>query len=115
MVYHNGFGIFQAQAQFGMVIARPSDGELVPVRLIGEQHVLEDLGRIPTLAQCLEWLPMERWMSKAARRLSAELKLDVTAADAERRAAEAIGELAESTTGVSSIIPNGHRLDIPIR
>ena len=62
-----------AERVFGPVIVRKSDGKPVPTRLIGEQHVLEDLGRVPTLKQCLESLPLEQWMMRAARRLSTDL------------------------------------------
>lgn len=45
----------------------------IPVRWIGEQHVQEDLGRIPTLADWLMAIAPEPWMN-AARRLSRELE-----------------------------------------
>lgn len=47
-VLHNAFGIFLAERVFGTLITN-SDGREVSVRDIGEQHVLEDLGTIPTL------------------------------------------------------------------
>ena len=47
-VLHSSFGIFLGQQVFGEVIVRKSDGAEVPTRLLGEQHVLEDLGFIPT-------------------------------------------------------------------
>jgi hypothetical protein len=34
----------------------------VPVRYIGEQHVQEDLGRIPTAQDWLAKIQPERWM-----------------------------------------------------
>ena len=85
MVLHNGFGIFMAERVFGPVIVRKSDGKTVPTRLIGEQHVLEDLGRVPTLAQCLESLPLEQWMMRAARKLSTELAAEVVSAAREEK------------------------------
>lgn len=85
MVLHNGFGIFMAERVFGPVIVRKSDGKTVPTRLIGEQHVLEDLGRVPTLAQCLESLPLEQWMMRAARKLSTELAAEVVIAAREEK------------------------------
>jgi hypothetical protein len=45
-------GIFLCERIFGVAITN-SQGKKVPVRYIGEQHVREDLGRIPT-AQ--DWL-----------------------------------------------------------
>ncbi len=85
MVLHNGFGIFLAERVFGPVIVRKSDGKPVPTRLIGEQHVLEDLGRVPTLQQCLELLPLEQWMMRAARKLSAELAAEEIAVIGEKQ------------------------------
>jgi hypothetical protein len=51
-VLHNSFGIYLAERIFGTTITN-SDGKKVPVRLVGEQHVLEDLGIIPTVA---DWM-----------------------------------------------------------
>lgn len=42
---HHAEGIFLAEKLFGIV---NSNGNPVPVRYAGEQHVREDLGRIPT-------------------------------------------------------------------
>jgi hypothetical protein len=39
-----------------------STGRVLPVRFIGEQHVLEDLGRIPTVADWLARIQPESWM-----------------------------------------------------
>lgn len=38
------------------------DGAKVPLRYIGEQHVKEDLGRIPTVQDWLRRINPERWM-----------------------------------------------------
>jgi hypothetical protein len=46
---------------FGVAIQN-SEGELVPVRYLGEQHVKEDLGRIPTLQDWLTQIKPQRWM-----------------------------------------------------
>ena len=60
---HHAEGIFLCERIFGVAITN-SDGRQVPVRYIGEQHVREDLGRIPT-AQ--DWLsanqacPLDVW------------------------------------------------------
>jgi hypothetical protein len=39
-----------------------STGRIVPVRFIGEQHVLEDLGRIPSVQDWLGKIQPESWM-----------------------------------------------------
>jgi hypothetical protein len=44
---HHSLGIFDCEKVFGTIITN-SDGVQVPVRQIGEQHVVEDLGMIPT-------------------------------------------------------------------
>ena len=46
---------------FGSTITR-SIGRIIPVRFVGEQHVLEDLGRIPTVADWLGRIQPERRM-----------------------------------------------------
>lgn len=66
MLLHHSFGILLAEQVFGPAI--PLDnGRRVFVRDIGAQHVLEDLGFIPTPAQCLAELPLAPWMAGAAR------------------------------------------------
>lgn len=45
---HHAEGIFMLERFFGITITI-STGRIVPVRLIGEQHVREDLGFIPAL------------------------------------------------------------------
>lgn len=64
---HNAFGIFLLEQQFGVYFTN-SDGKVVQVRDIGEQHVLEDLGRIPSLDECFRNFPMEAWMGGPIRK-----------------------------------------------
>jgi hypothetical protein len=49
---------------FGAALVN-SDGRRVFVRDVCEQHVLEDLGFIPSLAECLKELPLRPWMAGA--------------------------------------------------
>lgn len=58
---HNTFGIFLAEKVFGTYITN-SDGIKVMVRDIGEQHVLEDLGTIPTVEDWLKNMQIQGWM-----------------------------------------------------
>ena len=46
---HHAEGCFAAECLFGTTITN-SDGKQVPVRLVAEQHIREDLGRIPSFA-----------------------------------------------------------------
>ena len=71
MVLHNGFGIALAEQVFGSAVTN-SDGKRVFVREIGQQHVLEDLGCIPALAECLSELPLRPWMAGARKAISPE-------------------------------------------
>jgi hypothetical protein len=58
---HHAEGIFMAERIFGVSIQN-SDGKDVPVRYIAEQHVKEDLGRIPTVQDWLSNLMPQPWM-----------------------------------------------------
>ena len=58
---HHAEGIFLAERVFGVAVEN-SDGKQVPVRYLGEQHVKEDLGRIPTAADWLSQIQPQRWM-----------------------------------------------------
>jgi len=60
---HHSEGIFTCERIFGTTI-KNSDGREIPVRLIGEQHVQEDLQWIPTLADWLRCIQPEEWMMK---------------------------------------------------
>jgi len=61
---HHAEGIFMAEKFFGATITL-SSGRVVPVRWIGEQHVREDLGRIPSFADWVRAIRPEPWMGRA--------------------------------------------------
>lgn len=58
---HSTFGIFLLEEVFGATITN-SDGITISVRDVGEQHVLEDLGKIPCVADYLNNMKLENWM-----------------------------------------------------
>jgi hypothetical protein len=64
---HHAEGIFWAEEVFGVTITN-SAGKVVPVRFIGEQHVKEDLGWIPTLQDWFKNLRVQPWMARAGNR-----------------------------------------------
>ncbi len=66
---HHSQGIFWAEDFFGDTIVN-SDGKAVPVRAIGEQHVLEDMGWIPTLNDWLKTMTVEPWMGRKKKDVS---------------------------------------------
>jgi hypothetical protein len=70
---HHTEGIFMLEQIFGATMTN-SDGRVVPVRYIGEQHVQEDLGRIPTVAEWLERIEPARWMLGRGKDLARELE-----------------------------------------
>lgn len=62
-ILHNAWGIYMAQLVFGQVRVN-SAGREYSVRDIGEDHVLEDLGTIPTLNQVIECIDTKhlKWL-----------------------------------------------------
>jgi hypothetical protein len=61
---HHAEGIFMLERFFGTTLTL-STGRIVPVRFIGEQHVREDLGFIPSFADWARPIKAEPWMLKA--------------------------------------------------
>jgi hypothetical protein len=60
---HHAEGIFLCERIFGISI-KNSHGKVVPVRFIGEQHVNEDLGFIPSASKWLEMIAPQAWMNR---------------------------------------------------
>ena len=71
---HHTEGIFEAERVFGVTITN-ANGRAIPTRWIGEQHVIEDLGTLPSLSDWLSAIKGERWMMRS-RHLSRELGED---------------------------------------
>ena len=72
---HHSEGIFLCEKIFGVTIAN-SDGKPVPTRSIGEQHVQDDLGWIPTLKDWLCHLEIQPWMTKTRFRPTASKSIE---------------------------------------
>ena len=61
-ILHNSFGIFLAEQLFGVTLTN-SDGNVISVRDIAEDHVKEDCaGQIPTIDDWMKELPVKPWM-----------------------------------------------------
>jgi hypothetical protein len=58
---HSSFGCYLAEQVFGHNITN-SSGITVSVRDIAEQHILEDLGTIPCVADYLNNMTLQPWM-----------------------------------------------------
>ncbi|HSE44254.1 MAG TPA: hypothetical protein VLA89_02885 [Gemmatimonadales bacterium] len=100
---HHTEGIFMCEAIFGTTIRLSTckkcgepesehwlegdenlhvfEPKLVPTRLVGEQHVREDMGFIPEVSAWLKGIKLEPWMMRS-RRLSQELEREVVVEDA---------------------------------
>ena len=76
---HHAEGCFAAEALFGTTLTN-SAGREIPVRLIAEQHILEDLGRIPSCADWVRNIRPEPWMGRVG------VKLDSVDVDAGEQA-----------------------------
>jgi hypothetical protein len=76
---HHAEGCFAAEALFGTTLTN-SAGREIPVRLIAEQHILEDLGRIPSFADWVRNIRPEPWMGRVG------VKLDSVDVDAGEQA-----------------------------
>jgi hypothetical protein len=63
---HHAEGIFLLETLFGATIVN-TDDRTVPVRLVGEQHVREDLGFIPSFADWGRLIAPQGWMLRGNR------------------------------------------------
>ena len=61
-VLHSSFGCFIVEKVFGTTI-KNSDNKAVCVRDIAENHVIEDIGYIPTIERWFKNMPIEPWMA----------------------------------------------------
>jgi hypothetical protein len=76
---HHSEGIFLCEAIFGTTLTN-SVGKSIPVRVIGEQHVKDDLGWIPCVKDWLQHLQFQPWMGRTPFRPQLD---DATGADTE--------------------------------
>lgn len=72
---HHTQGIFECERTFGHAIMI-STGRMIPVRWIGEQHVKEDCGFIPTMQDWFCNIRMQRWMGEPPVNLEKEIEND---------------------------------------
>lgn len=63
---HHAEGIFMAETIFGSTLAL-STGRIIPTRWVGEQHVREDLGMIPSFGDWARAIRPEPWMGRTQR------------------------------------------------
>lgn len=58
---HNSWGCYLAADKFGIYFEN-SDGRTICTRDICEEHIIQDLGRIPTVQDYLNGMPMYSWL-----------------------------------------------------
>ena len=61
---HHAFGVFEAEARFGVVLRR-RDGGVTPTRIVAERHVRTVLGRVPPAHALLRHIRGQPWMVAA--------------------------------------------------
>jgi hypothetical protein len=69
-IYHHTLGVFLCERIFGktLTIVKSNNTIEVPVRLVAERHILEDLGWLPSPADYIDGMPIKPWMSGAQRK-----------------------------------------------
>jgi hypothetical protein len=70
-LYHHTAGTYLCERIFGatITVSRKSGGTVeVPVRLIAERHIIEDLGWLPSPSDYIRDMPIAKWMSGSVRK-----------------------------------------------
>lgn len=75
-ILHSSFGIYLCEQVFGEGITN-SDGKHVSVRDIAEQHVIDDMGRIPTIQDYLQGMPFYNWLG-GPRKIKTKISFEET-------------------------------------
>lgn len=73
---HHTTGIRECEERFGPSL-KLTTGRTIPTRWVAERHVIEDLGRLYTVADWLRCIRAESWMNRP-RKLSRELEAQGT-------------------------------------
>lgn len=73
-ILHNSLGPFIAEEAYGTYLIN-ADGKKVAVRSIAEDHIIEDMGRIPNASEFMHLIP-ETEMFRFARRPGKVVKVD---------------------------------------
>lgn len=61
LLLHNSWGCFLVEKIFGKT-RKNSEGREYSPRDVAEQHIIDDLGFIPTLERCFRNVELETWM-----------------------------------------------------
>lgn len=66
-ILHSSFGCYLAEQVFGVYITN-SEGKKVSVRDIAEEHIVQDLGFIPSVEHYLKNMTLQPWMGGSNKR-----------------------------------------------
>lgn len=72
-ILHSSFGCYLAEQVFGTYF-KNSDGKDVSVRDVAEEHIIQDLGFLPSMEKWLNTMPIETWMSGTMKRRTISLE-----------------------------------------
>jgi hypothetical protein len=72
-ILHSTFGCYICEQVFGPTITN-SEGKKIPVRLLAEEHIVDDLGFLPTPEHWLGEMPIYKWMSGTVKKTKQEPK-----------------------------------------
>lgn len=64
---HSSWGIYVVEMVFGTLLIN-SEGKEISTRDLAEEHIIQDLGFIPTMERWLNTMPIEGWMSGSVKR-----------------------------------------------
>lgn len=73
-ILHNSLGPFLAEKAFGTYIVN-SEGKKVSVRSVAEDHIIEDMGRIPNASEFVSLIPEDQ-MFRFAKRPGKVVRVD---------------------------------------
>jgi hypothetical protein len=76
-IFHNSFGCYLVEDKFGK-FRNNFEGKEYSTRDVAEQHILEDLGFIPTLEEWFKKIPIEAWMGGKGKKLAEVLPIKPT-------------------------------------
>lgn len=67
-IFHSSFGCFIVEKVFGTNITN-SAGKQISVRDVAEDHIMEDLGFIPTVEKYFATMQIEQWMGGKSKKI----------------------------------------------
>lgn len=76
-LYHHTLGVWLCQRIFGATL-QVGEHKIVPVRMVAERHIIEDLGWLPSPSDYIRDMPIAAWMGGSHERKAALETLGLT-------------------------------------